>query len=95
MTLAAVLIAALSLGLSAAAFAFGLSARADARATRSELSRHRHSHTVQQPDAPARRHGERPGPPPVADEHAAPPTAEIGGLLPPGSRPRVREDPQA
>lgn len=77
----------------AAALVLAILARNDATATRGELKRHRHSHTLQREEEPARRHSDRPGPAPVADEHAAPPTAEIGAMRPP--RRRVREDPQA
>jgi hypothetical protein len=88
-----VILAVVALLLSGGALAFAVAARRDAAATRGELQRHRHSHTLQRPEEPARRHSERPGPPPVADPDAAPPTAEIGAMRPP--RRRVREDPQA
>lgn len=94
MTVAVLVIAALALGIAAAAIALSLTARNDAAGTRNELARHRHSHTLQQPDAPARRHGTEPGPAPRVDEHAAPPTSEMPALQPPGTR-RVRDDPQA
>jgi hypothetical protein len=70
-------------------------AQREATATRGELKRHRYSHTVQREEQPARRHSDTPGPPPVADEFAALPTAEMRTLPPPGTRRRVRDDPQA
>jgi hypothetical protein len=87
------IVAALALLASCVALAVAWTARNDAAATRSELARHRHSHTLQRPEQPARRHGEIPGPQPLADEHAAPAT-EAMPLVPPGRR-RVRDDPQA
>lgn len=88
LTAVAVLLSALALGGAWAAWR-------EAKATRGELTRHRWSHTQQrEEDEPARRHGEKRGPPPPVDQHAAPATAQIP-LLPPGRRPRVREDPQA
>jgi hypothetical protein len=89
----------LALLLAGAALAFAVMAWREATATRSELRRHRYSHTQQVEEPPARRHAQDPGRPPVADPHAAAPTAEIGALRPPGTgatgRRRVRDDPQA
>jgi hypothetical protein len=86
-TWAALIVAALALGLAAGSFGLSLSARSEAKATRGELARHRHSHAQRRAtDPPARRHGERPGPEPLADEHAAPATTEMGALPPPGTR---------
>lgn len=93
---AALILSAAAVALSAVAVGMAFAARNDASATRGELSRHRHSHALRRAeDAPARRHGERPGPPPPADPDAALPTTEMGVLPPPGARRRVRDDPQA
>lgn len=88
-------LAILALLLALGAAAFSVAAWREATATRAELSRHRYSHTQQVPEPPARRHSPDPGRPPPADPNAALPTAEISGLLPPGTGRRVREDPQA
>lgn len=100
MTTAVLVIAAVALLLAAVALALSVNTRHDAKATRNELARHRYSHTLGQPDSPARRHSENPGPAPRVEEDAAPATGVIPAqpgptLPPPGTRPRVREDPQA
>lgn len=92
---ASIAAAVLSLLVSLASLVLSVRARNDAHATRRELSRHRASHTLQQPEQPASRHSARPGPPPPADLHAAPPTAEMGAVGAMRPRRRVRDDPQA